>query len=135
MGTTNPKILNLDELELEESDITIVHKGASHTMRVLTVDEFIAQNKRAIEHQKLVAKKVSEGEDPEATDVLELIRNSIKQFFPTLPVGELPTAKMFTIFGWLNDMSAKLNEAGAEATAAEGDKEGNAPSPEDQAAS
>ena len=135
MGTTNPKILNLDELELEESDITIVHKGTSHKMRVLTVDEFIAQNKRAIEHQKLVAKKVADGEDPEATDVLELIRNSISQFFPTLPVGELPTAKMFTIFGWLNDMSAKLNEAGAEATAAEGDTEGNAQSPEAPAGS
>lgn len=118
----NPKILNLDELELEQSDISIVHEGVSHKMRPITVDMFIEQNKRAAEHQKLV----EEGEtDPEVGDVVEVMRNSIKEFFPTLPVGELLPVKMFTIFAWLNELSAKMNGQGADSIDAE-DEEGNA---------
>lgn len=134
MGTSNPKILNLDELELQDSDITIIHQGEKHVMRILTVDMFIAQNKRALEHQRLAAEQFEAGEDPEVGDVLEVIKASITEFFPTLPVGDMPTQKMFTIFAWLNELSSKLNEIGADKTDA-GDAEGNAPSTEEPAES
>lgn len=114
MGNIDPKVLNLDELEADESDITIVHKSVKHLMRVLTVDAFIEQQKRAIKQQKMAAEAEAAG-DREMTDVLELIRDSIQEFFPTLPVGELPTPKLFVIFGWLNEMSEKVNQADAPA--------------------
>lgn len=113
MSNTNPRVLNLDELELADSDIKIVHQGVEHKMRTLTVELFIAQQKRAAEHEKMViAGKFSEDES-DITDIVSLIRNAILEFFPTLPVDELETTKLFAIFAWLNEMSAKLNEANA----------------------
>lgn len=116
MGNTNPKILNLDEMELPESEITIISQGTSHKMRTLTVEMFIAQQKRATEQQKLVEEKATV-EDQDMGDVVSLIRDSILEFFPTLPVNELETAKLFSIFAWLNDLTAQINDASAPAEA------------------
>ncbi len=106
------KVLNLDDLQTPESDIKIVHKGVTHPMRTLTVDAFIAQQKRAAEHQRMLAAKEAAGDEADDGDmvgVIQLIRDSIVEFFPTLPVNELETPKMFMIFGWLNEMSAEIN--------------------------
>lgn len=119
----NPKLLNLDELELDSTEITIRHEGTDHTMRVLTVDMFIAQQRRAEEHQRLVAAgKIDDSEDV-ATDAVTVIRDAIAEFFPTLPVGDLPTPKLFAIFAWLNELTAAINEAGSEDASAEGNVE------------
>lgn len=111
MGT-NPNFLDLDDLEPVESDIHIKHDGQKHYMRVLTVDGFVEQQKRFVKQQKMVAEANDVGDD-EMVAVVELIRDSIAEFFPTLPVGELPTPKLFVIFGWLNTVSQELNNAGA----------------------
>jgi hypothetical protein len=128
MGNPNTKVLNLDDLQTPESEVAIVHEGTSHTMRVLTVETFINQQKRAAEHQRLAQKKAAEGgdvEDSDIADVVTLIRDSITEFFPTLPVNELPTAKLFMIFGWLNEMSREINEGAAEEAGAIESAEGN----------
>lgn len=128
--TSTPKVLNLDELETAESEIAIVHKGVKHTMRVLTVELFIAQQKRAAEHEKMVAKGAFGDVETDVTDVVSLIRDAVLEFFPTLPVNELETPKLFQIFAWLNEMSAKLNEANAPVPAddsTEAGDEGNVP--------
>lgn len=109
MGNNNPRILNLDELETAESDITIKHDGVDHKMRVLDVDQFIEQQKRAIKQQKLAAEAEEVG-DKDMVEVLTLIRDSISEFFPTLPVGQLPTPKLFIVFAWLNEMSEAVNQ-------------------------
>jgi hypothetical protein len=117
MGNPNTKILNLDDLETPESEVKIVHAGVDHHMRVLTVEAFIAQQKRAAEHQRLAEAKAAQGgtvDESDISDVVTLIRDSVTEFFPTLPVGELPTAKLFIIFGWLNEMSREINEGAAE---------------------
>jgi len=121
----NPRTLNLDELELAESDIKIVHKGQEHRMRTLTVEMFIAQQKRAADHEKMVAAGKFAKEEADITDVVKLIRDAILEFFPTLPVDEMETTKLFSVFAWLNEMSAQLNEANAPATdeSAEGNEE------------
>lgn len=123
----DPKVLNLDDLETAESEIKIVHQGTPHLMRVLDVDGFIEQQKRALKQQKMAAEAEKVG-DKDMVEVLELIRDSIKEFFPTLPVGELPTPKLFIIFAWLNEMSQDLNQAespadGEGVTSAEGNVE------------
>lgn len=121
---TNPRVLNLDELELAESEIKIVHKGQSHSMRTLTVELFIQQQKRAAEHEKMVASGKFTGEDTDVTDVVSLIRDAVLEFFPSLPVDELETPKLFSIFTWLNEMSVQVNEAGApDEASAEGNVE------------
>jgi hypothetical protein len=123
MTASNPKILNLDDLELPESDISIVHEGKTHTMRILTVELFLAQQKRALDHEKWVQKGGSEDAN-EVTDVVSLIRDAISEFFPTLPVNELETPKLFSIFAWLNELTAEVNNAGAPDDA-QVDAEGN----------
>lgn len=123
----DPKILNLDDLETAQSEIKIVHEGTPHFMRVLTVDAFIEQQKRALRQQKM-AEEAEEAGDKDMVEVLELIRDSISEFFPTLPVGELPTPKLFIVFAWLNEMSEKVNEAGSP-----DEGEGVAPSAEGKA--
>jgi hypothetical protein len=129
---SNPtKILNLDDLETPESDVKIVHKGVEHQMRVLTVEAFISQQRRAAEHQRLAEKKAEAGaavDDTDIADVVTLLRDSVVEFFPTLPVNELPTQKLFLIFGWLNEMSAKVNEVGSDVV--EQAAEGNVPAVE-----
>ena len=50
----NPKLLTLDEVELGENEVTVIHEGTEHRMRVLTVDMFIKQQKRQKERQKLL---------------------------------------------------------------------------------
>lgn len=110
MANKNPKLLNLDEIELESTDITIKHKDVEHPMRVLEVDTFIAQQKRARDHEKLVAAGKVEPDTDLAEDAVTVIRDAIIEFFPTLPVGELPTPKLFAIFAWLNELTAALNE-------------------------
>lgn len=125
----NPAILNLDEVETIESDIKIVHKGESHAMAILTVDRYIEQQKRATRQANMIA--ANEIDEADGTDIVELMKASIGEFFPTLPVGELETAKLFSIFAWLNQLSAQVNEnASADVVeAAEGD-EGNEPGAE-----
>lgn len=125
MTVKNPKLLNLDELELDSTDITIRHKGVDHTMRVLTVDMFIAQQKRADEHQKLVAAGKIEDTTEVAEDAVTIIRDAILEFFPSLPVGELPTPKLFAIFAWLNELTLAINGAASEdaGASAEGNEE------------
>lgn len=130
MTVKNPKILNLDELELDSTEITIVHNKVPHEMRVLTVDMFIAQQKRADEHQKLVAAGKIEDTVDVAEDAVTIIRDAILEFFPTLPVGELPTPKLFAIFAWLNELTAAINNAGAEDADADLSAEGNVATPE-----
>lgn len=122
MGT--PKVLNLDELELDKSDVVITHNGENHHMRILTVDAFIAQQKRQLEHEK----RIADGEEEDGlTTAVEIMKTSISEFFPSLPVGELSTPKMFTIFAWLNELSSKINEAASSDVIEEtADEEGNA---------
>jgi len=108
---SNTRILNLDELEMVESDIAIVHKGVKHQMRTLTVEMFIAQQKRAADHERMMATGVTE--DAGVSDIVTLIRVAILEFFPTLPVNELETPKLFSVFGWLNEMASQVNAAGA----------------------
>lgn len=129
MKTKNdPRVLNLDELELAESDIAIVHNGVKHKMRTLTVEMFIAQQKRAADHEKMVAAGSFSQEETDVADIVSLIRDAILEFFPTLPVDELETPKMFSVFAWLNEMSAQINAANAPDTDAE-DAEGNEEAP------
>ena len=123
----NPKILNLDDLELPETDITIRHKDQDHKMRVLEVDMFIAQQKRAAQHQKMVAEGKLDEQADDVSDVVSLIKDAILEFFPTLPVGELPTPKLFAIFAWMNEVTAQLNEAGAPEDGEGVSAEGNVP--------
>lgn len=121
--TTTPRFLNLDDMPVSETDIAIQHKGVKHVMEVLTVDAFVEQQKRAEEHEALVAKAheqsqrddISE-EEAKSTELraVEVVRDAVKSFFPTLPVGELTVNKLFAIFGWLNQMSQAVNEEGAE---------------------
>lgn len=123
---TTPRVLNLDEMELAESEIKIVHQGKEHSMRVLTVELFIKQQKRAADHERLVAAGKFSEEEGDITDVVSLIRDAVLEFFPTLPVDELETPKLFSIFAWLNEMSAKLNEDNAaDVVEAEAGAEGN----------
>lgn len=125
MGNTNPKILNLDDLELQESEITIRHDGVDHKMRTLTVEMFIAQQKRAVQHEKMIEAK-AQAEETDMGDVVALIRDAILEFFPTLPANDLPTGKLFAVFAWMNELTDKLNEANApepEAASAEGNAE------------
>lgn len=125
----NPKILNLDEVEGAESDITIVHVGIVHSMRVLTVDMFIDQQKRQRKHEaELIKASESEEDGGDIYDAVQMMRDSILDFFPTLPVGDLPTPKLFQIFVWLNEVSNKINEeVSAEAIAETAEDVGNAP--------
>jgi hypothetical protein len=127
MTATNPKILNLDELELDSTDISIVHQGTTHTMRVLTVDMFIAQQKRAEDHQRLVAAGKIEDTEDVATDAVSVIRDAVAEFFPTLPVGDLAAPKLFAIFAWLNELTAAINSDGAPETEDDASAEGNVP--------
>lgn len=110
--SSNPKILNLDELETEATDIGVTHDGTTHYMRVLDVEAFIEQQKRAKKQQKMAQEAESVG-DTEMIEVVELVRDSIQEFFPTLPVGKLPTPKLFVIFAWINELSQKVNEIGS----------------------
>lgn len=119
---SNPRVLNLDELELVQSEIAIVHKGVKHQMRTLTVEMFIAQQKRAADHEKMMAAGITDTE-ADVSDIVTLIRDAVLEFFPTLPVNELETPKLFSVFGWLNDMSAQVNETNAPSL--EEDAEGN----------
>jgi hypothetical protein len=130
--TTNPRFLNLDEMPVTETDIAIQHQNTRHVMEVLTVDAFVEQQKRAQEHEELIAKALAQAEDDSVTEeeakstelrAVEVVRDAVQSFFPTLPVGELTVNKLFLIFGWLNEMSAKTNADGAEGTR---DAEGNA---------
>lgn len=127
MTATNPKLLNLDDLELDQTEITIRHEGTDHKMRVLTVDMFIAQQQRAEDHQKLVAAGKIENSEDVAEDAVTVIRDAIQEFFPTLPVGDLPTTKLFAIFAWLNDLTTAINSASSEDVES---AEGNVPTPE-----
>lgn len=124
----NPKILNLDEVELGESEVEIVHEGKSHKMRVLSVDVFIAQQKRQRAHERALAKADANDDDTDVTDAVELIKESILEFFPTLPVGDLPTPKLFRIFAFLNELSSRLNDdASGDVIEDSADEAGNAP--------
>ena len=116
----NPKILNLDDIELPETDVTIKHNGVDHKMRVLTVDMFIAQQKRAAEHEKAVQAGTVDVAGEGITEIVGLIRDAIVEFFPTLPVGEIETSKLFRIFAWLNELTAEMNEQSAPDEALEG---------------
>ena len=59
-------------------------------MRVLTVDMFIEQNKRAAEHARKAQEDINDGKDAEVSDVVELMRNSVQDFFPTMqPLPEM----------------------------------------------
>lgn len=110
--TQDPRYLNLDDLETE-SDIKIKHDGVDHTMVTLTVEKFIQQQKRASTLEAESQKAAAEGKnvrDEDMAEVVTLLRNSIADYFPTLPVDELPVAKLFVIFGWLNEISAKIND-------------------------
>jgi hypothetical protein len=125
---SNPEILNLDEVELPESGIAITHKGETHRMRTVTVEDFIAQQRRAKQVDE--AQVEAEAEDKEVTDVVDVvvtIRDQISEMFPTLPVNELETVKLFRIFTWLREVFDKINAVNAptEAAPADASAEGN----------
>lgn len=113
--TTSPKILNLDELPTPEAAMTIVHKGVSYPMVEFTVQGFIDQQLRAEAHQQIVnaAGAGAGGGDITERKAIEIMKEAIESFFPTLPLAEMPTRKMFQIFAWLNAVGAKMNEDGA----------------------
>lgn len=130
---SNPKLLNLDELELVESDITIRWKGTDHKMAILTVEAYLKQQRRAREQLELEERVSSEGvTDTDTEAMITLLRNAISDFFPTLPVNEMETQRLFQIFGWMNELSAQINELeGGEVAAevSEASAEGNAEPP------
>jgi hypothetical protein len=128
---SNPKLLNLDELELVESDITIRFQGKDHKMAVLTVEAYLKQQRRAREQLELEERVALEGvTDTDTEAMVMLLRNAIADFFPTLPVDQMETQRLFQIFGWMNELAAQINEAeGADVAAevSETSAEGNAP--------
>jgi len=125
---SQPEILNLDEVELPQSRLAITHKGQTHSMRTITVEDFIAQQQRAKQVDEKSAEAEADGQDvAEVGDVVRIIRDQIGEMFPTLPVGELEVPKLFTIFSWLRTVTAQINQANAPAEAeAEPSAEGNA---------
>lgn len=130
---SNPKLLNLDELELVESDITIRFKGKDHKMATLTVEAYLNQQRRAREQLDLEERVATEGVTETDTEAMVmLLRNAISDFFPTLPVGEMETQRLFQIFGWMNELAAQINEIEGAEVAAEveaASAEGNATEP------
>lgn len=121
----NIKILDLDDIETANTDIHIIHKGEKHFMKVMDVDGFIKLEKR----QRDAEKRAIAGED-DVQGVVELMKQSIGDFFPTLPVGELPVPKLFSIFAWMNEMREKMNDdSAAEVVEETQDEEGNVASP------
>jgi hypothetical protein len=126
---SNPDILNLDEVELPESPLAISHKGVKHPMRTLTVGDFINQARR----QKQVddAGETSEGGEGNTpatiVDVIETVRDQIRELFPTLPVDELEQPKLWAIFNWLRETREKITE---EAAPEQASAEGNETTPE-----
>ena len=129
LTSTGPRYLNLDEIPTSESEFKIKHQGVEHAMAILTVEAFVEQNKRAEEHEKLVEMVATQtdltSEEAQSAELraVEVIRDAVISFFPTLPVNQLPVPKLFTIFGWLNQMSQDTNVEGAEGAT---DAEGNA---------
>lgn len=125
---SNPEILNLDEVELPESPLAITHKGIKHSMRTLLVGDFISQARRAKQVDDATAAP-AEGEEkrePGVVDVVETIRDQIVELFPTLPVNEIEQPKLWAIFNWLRETTAKINGQGAPVEAeAEASAEGN----------
>jgi hypothetical protein len=121
---SDPKILNLDELELVETDITIVHKGQSHKMATLSVEGFLKQQLRSKQQATLEEKIATAGDVNEAdtASMVQLLRDGVQDFFPTLPVGELEVAKLLKIFGWLNELALQVAEDGAPAEAVASDE-------------
>lgn len=118
---SSPKILDLDDLELPETNIVIKHKGEEHKMRVLTVDMFIAQQQRAAKHEAAVKSGLDVASTDGIEDIVKIIRDAVSDFFPTLPVGEIETAKLFRIFGWLNEITEQVNEQSAPEGSTEGE--------------
>lgn len=106
--------------------MVIKHQGVDHQMAILTVEGFIDQQKRAEEHAALVEKVMGDEGDGEINErrAIEIIKEAVESFFPTLPVAKLETQKLLVIFAWLNEVSAKINEDGApEGAAGNGDRE------------
>jgi hypothetical protein len=104
------KILNLDELELVETDITIVHKKTKHKMATLTVEGFLKQQLRAKQQSKLETKIQDAGDvaEDDTVAMVRILRDGVQDFFPTLPVDELEVPKLLKIFGWLNELAAQV---------------------------
>jgi hypothetical protein len=127
---SNPKLLNLDELDLVESDITIRFKGVDHKMGILTVEAYLKQQRRAREQLELEERVADSGvTDTDTEAMVVLLRSAISDFFPTLPVDEMETQRLFQIFGWMNELASQINEAeGADVAAevSEASAEGNA---------
>jgi hypothetical protein len=118
---SDPKILNLDELELTESDITIVHNKTEHRMATLSVEGFLKQQLRD-KQQKTLEKRIADAGDVDENDtasMIQILRDGVQDFFPTLPVGELEVAKLLRIFGWLNELAMQITEAEAPAEVVE----------------
>jgi hypothetical protein len=112
---STPQILNLDELEVEQTDVAIVHNGVSHQLATLSVEGFLKQQLRATKQEQL-EKRISEAGDVaegDTTEMLRILRDGVQDFFPTLPVGELPVAKLLKIFTWLNELAMQISEANA----------------------
>jgi hypothetical protein len=101
-------------------------------MRTLTVEMFVKQQRRAAQMEKESREAEAQGKNVGEDDmgsVVELLRDSVGEYFPGLPVDQMPVQKLFIIFGWLNELSSKLNDIaseGATDTAADADEVGNA---------
>jgi hypothetical protein len=122
---SNPDILNLDEVELPESPLAISHKGVKHPMRTLTVGDFINQARRQTTVDEAQANE--EGKEATIVDVIETVRDQIRELFPSLPVDELEQPKLWAIFNWLRETREKITE---ESAPVEASAEGNETTPE-----
>jgi hypothetical protein len=56
--------------------------------------------------------------------VVEVVRDAVLAFFPSLPVDQMPVSKMFAVFGWLNDVSQQINQKYAPEETGEGNGAG-----------
>lgn len=112
---SDPKILNLDELELTETDIVIIHNKTEHRMATLSVEGFLKQQLRADQQGKLETRIAAAGDvdEGDTASMLSIMRDGVQDFFPTLPVGELEVAKLLKIFGWLNELALQVAQDGA----------------------
>ena len=118
------KILNLDALE-GTSDKTLVFKGVSHSFKPFTVDEFIAEMKRAQDQEK--------AGDVSVTDFVNYLVSMVVRSFPTVQeadLRELPVERLKIIADFVNGVNQEDNdEAAATAVApvAEGSSEAKNP--------
>lgn len=87
------KIINLDQLETKK-DKVVVLRGVEHTMKTLTVKDYIYQIKNQRELEKLSEGDMDTADMDTADKILELTINALADLFPTIPREQLEALNM-----------------------------------------